>query len=182
MKNAIVIIIGVLMALHLNAQKYFTRTGMTQFKASEEAFEPVEAVNKSTTAIFNANTRQVVAQVFMAAFQFDNALMQEHFNENYMDSHQYPKAIFKGILEDFSKNKLTSDSSSFDLDGILTIKGIEKEIHTKVYLKEENNRLYVTTNFWVKPEDFDISIPSIVRNKIAEQIQISIAYELIERK
>ena len=51
MKNAIVIIIGLLMTLHLNAQKYFTRTGMTQFKASEEAFEPVEAVNKSTTAI-----------------------------------------------------------------------------------------------------------------------------------
>ena len=170
------------MALQLNAQKYFTRTGMTKFKASEEAFEPVEAVNKSTTAIFNTNNGQVVTQVFIAAFQFDNALMQEHFNENYMDSHQYPKAIFKGILEGFSKNKLTSESSSFDLDGILTIKGIKKEIHTKVYLKEENNRLYVTTNFWVKPEDFDISIPSIVRDKISEQIQISIEYELIERK
>ena len=181
MKNAIVIIIGLLMTLHLNAQKYFTRTGMTQFKASEEAFEPVEAINKSTTAIFDANTGQVAAQVFIAAFQFDNDLMQEHFNENYMDSHQYPKAIFKGELKDFSKNKLTSDSS-FDLDGTLTIKGIEKEIHTKVYLKEENNRLYVTTNFLVKPEDFDISIPSIVRDKIAKQIQISIAYELIEKK
>ena len=181
MKNAIVIIIGLLMTLHLNAQKYFTRTGITQFEASEKAFEPVEAINKSTTAIFDANTGQVAAQVFIAAFQFDNALMQEHFNENYMDSHQYPKAIFKGELKDFSKNKLTSDSS-FDLDGTLTIKGIEKEIHTKVYLKEENNRLYVTTNFSVKPEDFDISIPSIVRDKIAKQIQISIAYELIEKK
>jgi len=181
MKNAIVIIIGLLMTLHLNAQKYFTRTGITQFEASEKAFEPVEAINKSTTAIFDANTGQVAAQVFIAAFQFDNALMQEHFNENYMDSHQYPKAIFKGELKDFSKNKLTSDSS-FDLDGTLTIKGIEKEIHTKVYLKEENNRLYVTTNFLVKPEDFDISIPSIVRDKIAKQIQISIAYELIEKK
>ena len=181
MKNAIVIIIGLLITLHLNAQKYFTRTGITQFEASEKAFEPVEAINKSTTAIFDANTGQVAAQVFIAAFQFDNALMQEHFNENYMDSHQYPKAIFKGELKDFSKNKLTSDSS-FDLDGTLTIKGIEKEIHTKVYLKEENNRLYVTTNFSVKPEDFDISIPSIVRDKIAKQIQISIAYELIEKK
>jgi len=181
MKNAIVIIIGLLMASQLNAQKYFTRTGMTQFKASEKAYEPVEANNNSTTAILNTKTGQVAAQVFIAAFQFDNALMQEHFNENYMDSHQYPKATFKGILEDFSKNKLTSDSS-FDLDGTLTIKGIEKEIHTKVYLKEENNRLYITSNFSVKPEDFDIKIPSIVRDKIAQQIQISIAYEFIEKK
>jgi polyisoprenoid-binding protein YceI len=181
MKNAIVIIIGLLMTVHLNAQKYFTRTGMTQFKASEEAYEPVEAVNKSTTAIFNTNTGQVVAQVFMAGFQFENALMQEHFNENYMDSHQYPKAIFKGELKDFSKEELSSNNS-FDLDGILTIKGIEKEVQTKIYVKEEKKRLYVTTNFSVKPEDFDISIPSIVQNKIAKQIQISIKYELIEKK
>ena len=69
-----------------------------------------------------------------------------------------------------------------EADGTLTIRRIEKEIHTKVYLKEENNRLYVTTNFSVKPEDFDISIPSIVRDKIAKQIQISIEYELIEKK
>ena len=169
------------MALHLNAQKYFTRTGITQFKASEKTFEPVEAINKSTTAIFNANTGQVAAQVFIAAFQFDNALMQEHFNENYMDSHQYPKAIFKGELKDFSKEKLTSNNS-FDLDGTLIIKGIKKEIQAKVYVKEEKKRLYVTANFSVKPEDFDINIPSIVRDKIAKQIQISIEYELIEKK
>ena len=94
MKNAIVIIIGLLMSLHLNAQKYFTRTGTTQFEASEKVFEPVEATNKSTTAIFNTKTGAVATQVFMAGFQFKNALMQEHFNENYMDSHQYPKAVF----------------------------------------------------------------------------------------
>ena len=182
MKNNILIsLFGLLICQVGYAQKYFTRTGITQFKASEKAYEPVEANNESTTAILNTKTGQVAAQVFIAAFQFDNALMQEHFNENYMDSHQYPKATFKGELKDFSKKKLTSDSS-FDLDGVLTIKGIEKEVLTKVYLKEENNRLYITSNFWVKPEDFDIKIPSIVRDKIAQQIQISIAYELIEKK
>ena len=181
MKNAIVIIIGLLMALHLNAQKYFTRTGMTQFKASEESFEPVEAINKSTTAIFDAKTGAVAAQVFMAGFQFDNALMQEHFNENYMDSHKYPKATLKGVLEDFSKARMTADSS-FTLNGILTIKGIKKEIQTEIFLKEEIDRIYVTTNFSVRPEDFDINIPSLVRDKIAKEIQISIEYELIEKK
>lgn len=75
MKNVIVIIIGLLMSLHLNAQKYFTRTGITQFEASEKAFEPVEAINNSTTAILNTNTGGIAAQVFMVGFQFKNALM-----------------------------------------------------------------------------------------------------------
>jgi hypothetical protein len=181
MKNAFVIIIGLLMSLNLNAQKYFTRTGITQFEASEKAFEPVEAINNSTTAILNTNTGGVAAQVFMAGFQFKNALMQEHFNENYMDSHKYPKATLKGVLEDFSKAKITTDSS-FTLNGTLTIKGIEKEIQTEVFLNEENDRIYITTQFLVCPKDFDINIPSLVRDKIAKEIHISVAYELIEKK
>ena len=181
MKNAIAIIVSLLMSLQVSAQKYFTRTGITQFKASEKAFEPVEATNKSTTAILNTTTGAVAAQVFIAGFQFENALMQEHFNENYMDSHKYPKATLKGQLEDFSKDRMTTDSS-FTLNGILTIKGIEKEIETEVFLKEENKHLYVTTNFSVRPEDFNINIPSLVRDKIAKEIQISVEYELIEKK
>jgi len=179
--NILMVLFALLICQFGNAQKYFTRTGMTQFKASEEAFEPVEAINKSTTAILNVNTGEVAVQVFIAAFEFDNALMQEHFNENYMDSHEYPKGIFKGELKDFSKEKLTSNNS-FDLNGTLTIKGIEKEIQTKVYVKEENNLLLVTANFSVKPENFGINIPSIVQDKIAKYIQISIEYELIEKK
>lgn len=98
-----------------------------------------------------------------------------------MDSHKYPKATLKGQIEDFSKARMMVDSS-FALNGMLTIKGIEKEIQTEVFLKEENNRLFVTTNFLVRPEDFDINIPSIVRDKIAKEIQISVEYELIEKK
>ncbi|MGA0283102.1 MAG: YceI family protein [Saprospiraceae bacterium] len=181
MKNTIVIVIGLLMSLQVSAQKYFTRTGITQFEASEKAFEPVEAINNSTTAILNTNTGGVAAQVFMAGFQFKNALMQEHFNENYMDTHKFPKATLKGQLEDFSKARMTTHTS-FTLNGILTIKGIEKEIQADIFLKEENKHLHVSTIFSVRPEDFDINIPSIVRDKIAKEIQISVAYELVEKK
>jgi polyisoprenoid-binding protein YceI len=180
MKNTIVIIV-LLVSLQLQAQKYFTRSGITQFKASEKAFEPIEATNKSTTAIVDTKKGIVVAQVFMAGFQFKNALMQEHFNENYMDSHQYPKATFKGKLKDFSITKL-KDINSYKLNGIITIKGIEKEIQTTVTAKEENNTIHLSGSFFVSPEDFEIKIPSIVREKIAKQIQISIAYELVEKK
>lgn len=181
MKNAIVIIIGLLMSLPLDAQKYFTRTGITQFEASEKAFEPVEATNKSTTAILNTNTGAVAAQVFMAGFQFKNALMQEHFNENYMDSYQYPKATFKGKLDNFSIVSLNANNS-YDLNGVLTIKGINKNIQTTVSVKVENNRIFISGSCYVNANDFDIKIPSIVQDKIAKQIEISIAYELIEKK
>lgn len=181
MKNTLVTIIGLLFALNLNAQKFFTRTGTTQFEVSEKAFEPVEAINNSTTAILDLSTGRVAVQVFMAGFEFKNALMQEHFNENYMDSHTYPKATLKGILEDFSIARMSKDSL-FTLNATLTIKGIEQEIQTPVFLKESNNRIHVATNFSVRPEDFNIDIPSLVRDKIAQQIQISVEYELIERE
>ena len=91
----ILIIFCVLLSLQLHAQKYFTRSGITQFEASEKTFEPIEALNITTTVILDANNGNIVSQVFMAGFKFKNALMQEHFNENYMDSYQYPKATFK---------------------------------------------------------------------------------------
>jgi len=117
----------------------------------------------------------------MAGFQFKNALMQEHFNENYMDSYQYPKATFKGNLDDFSMANLNTNNT-FDLKGVLAIKGLEKNIQTSVTVKQKDNRMFVSGVFFVSPEDFDISIPSIVRDKIAKQIQINIDYELFEKK
>ena len=181
MKRANLIIIILLTGIVCNAQKYYTRSGVTEFTASEKAFEPVEATNNSTTAIFNINTGEVVAQVFIASFEFKNALMQEHFNENYMESSSYPKAVFKGKIDNFSKGKLKT-ISEFDLVGTLTVRGKEKNITTKVIVKEVKNKLIVTLNFMVKPEDFNIEIPSIVQEKIANQIQISIKYELVEKK
>ena len=82
------------------AQKYYTKTGNTKFKASVEAFEPVEATNNSTTAIINVTSGEIASLLFIKAFNFRVALMQEHFNENYMDSGTFPKATFKGLISD----------------------------------------------------------------------------------
>ena len=177
----ILIIFCVLLSLQLHAQKYFTRSGITQFEASEKAFEPIEAINTSTTVILDANNGNIVSQVFMAGFQFKNALMQEHFNENYMDSYQYPKATFKGKLDNFSIVSLNANNSYY-LNGVLTVKGFEKNIQTTVDVKVENDQIFISGSFFVSAKDFNIKIPSIVRDKIANQIQINIDYELIEKK
>ena len=179
--NRILIVLCFLLSLQLHAQKYYTRSGSTQFEGSEKAFEPIAATNTSTTVILDTRSGNIVSQVFMAGFQFKNALMQEHFNENYMDSYQYPKATFKGNLDGFSMANLNTNNT-FDLNGVLAIKGLEKNIQTNVTVREQDNRLFVSGVFFVSPEDFDITIPSIVRDKIAKQIQINIDYELIEKK
>ncbi|AZQ65108.1 YceI family protein [Flammeovirga pectinis] len=159
-------------------QKYITKTGLTDFEASVKAFEPVEATNNSTTAIINTETGEIAALLFIAAFEFKVALMQEHFNENYMSSDKFPKATFKGEITDFDFKNLSNAPKDFNLKGTLTIKGISKEIVARVKLYVNKDILYAKSAFDVAPSDFDIQIPSIVEEKISEKIHISINYEL----
>lgn len=164
------------------AQKYFTKTGKTEFKASVETFEPVEATNTSTTAILNTETGDVASLLFVKAFHFKVALMEEHFNENYMDSDKFPKAKFKGKIQGFNKSELSEKSSKYKLTGTLTVKGKTKNIESEADLKMKDGKIFVSSAFDVKPSDFDIEIPSIVRKKIAEKIKILVDYELAEKK
>ena len=163
------------------AQKYFTRTGITEFKASVDTFEPVEAINKSSSAILKAKTGEIAALILIKGFRFNVALMQEHFNENYMDSDQFPKATFKGKIYDFKIDNLKSEKK-YSITGILTIRGVSKKIKTTGILIKENGIIFLKTNFSVKPQDFNIKIPSIVRKKIAKNIIISLNYELTQKK
>lgn len=163
------------------AQKYYTKTGSTEFKASVEAFEPVEATNNSTTAILNTSTGEVASLLFVKSFHFKVALMEEHFNENYMDSDKYPKATFKGKLKDFQLDKLTDQASQLALKGDLTIRGKSKAIDTVAHLKKAGDKIIVTSEFEVEPGEFDIEIPGIVKEKIAKSIKILVHYELVKK-
>ena len=83
-------------------QKYLTKTGQISFEASVPSFEEVAAKNNSVTAILNTENGEFAALVLVKAFRFKNALMEEHFNENYAESHLYPKATFKGKIKDYN--------------------------------------------------------------------------------
>ncbi len=181
MKKIVCIILCMIACQVAISQTYFTRTGFTEFKASVEAFEPVEAKNNSTTAILKTQTGDIAAQLFITAFKFRVALMQEHFNENYMDSDKFPKAVFRGKLDNFDMSSLSGEKE-YNLNGSLTIKGVKKEINTKALLKKDGEKIVLSAAFSVKPQDFDIKIPSIVRKKIADKINITLNYELVEKK
>lgn len=181
MKKLIICLTLFASTISLQAQKYFTKTGFTEFKASVEAFEPVEAKNNSTTAVLNSETGEIAALLFIKAFKFEVALMEEHFNENYMDSDKHPKATFKGKLVDFDVAKLSADPKDYKVTGKLIVRGEEKQLDTQMALSLVNGKIVVKGGFNVKPEEFKIEIPSVVSSKIAESININLDYELVKK-
>lgn len=163
------------------SQKLYTKTGLTEFKASVEAFEPVEAKNNSTSAVLKAESGDIAALLFIKAFDFRVALMQEHFNENYMDSNKFPKATFKGKVEGFNLGEI-STTKEYTIKGSLTVRGVKKDIETVATFTKSGDKLRMQASFSVKPQDFDIKIPGIVREKIAKSINVNLDYEFVEKK
>lgn len=164
-----------------SAQKYATRSGKTSFIGSEETFEQIKAVNNVSTSIIDSSTGDIAILLFISAFDFEISLMQEHFNENYMDSSKYPKATFSGNIQNFSFEKLSDSQKEHKIRGVLTIRGIEKEITISCHLKKIKKGLSLKTNFNVLASDFEIKIPKVVRNKISQEINITAEYDLIEK-
>ena len=163
----------------LCAQKYYTKTGLTEFSASVNSFEEIAAKNNSSSAILNIETGEVAVLLFIRAFRFEIALMEEHFNENYLESADFPKAMIKGQLTNFMADKIVNGTYNFL--GMLTIRGITKKIKMKVFLKKQNSKIIVSSSFFITPKHFDIEIPNIIKEKISENIKISFRYELIRK-
>jgi len=160
------------------AQKMMTRAGEIKFEASMPAFEEIAAANNTVSCILDETTGDFVALALVKAFKFKAPLMEEHFNENYMESSKFPKATFKGKIANFDAKKLSSTKSSYDLEGDLTIHGVTKKIKTKLALVLNGGKITATSLILVKPQDYNIEIPSLVKDKIAENVKISINFIL----
>jgi YceI-like domain len=158
--------------------KYSTKTGRVDFEASVPSFEEVKAKNENVSAILNIATGEFASLALMNAFRFKVALMEEHFNENYMESSKYPKAVFKGTIKDFDLAQLNNSPAKFNLVGSITVHGETKPMDTTVLLYKKDSAIIIDAVFEVKPEDFRIEIPKVVSNKIAETINVSVHYEL----
>ncbi|WP_159038340.1 YceI family protein [Brumimicrobium mesophilum] len=156
------------------AQNHITRTGTIQF-FSETDIENIEAINNQVSSVINTENGEIVFSVLMKAFTFEKALMQEHFNEKYVESEKFPKAKFKGKVTNFSLSDLTEKPKEFSITGSLLIHGVTKEINESIMLSKNNKNLIIgTSTFTVKPEDYSIEIPSIVRGNISKTIEIKV--------
>jgi polyisoprenoid-binding protein YceI len=178
MKKLAILAISFLIANSSVAQKMMTRTGEIKFEASMPALEEVAATNKTVSCIFDQSNGDFVALALVKAFKFKAPLMEEHFNENYIESSKFPKATFKGKVLNFDASKLTSTKNIYDLEGDLTMHGITKKIKTKISLSDNSGKITAISNFNVKPNDYGIEIPSLVKSKIAENVKLAINFVL----
>jgi len=167
-------------AFHLHGQKLVDRNGKVAFEASEALFEPVEAKNESVTAVLDTQSNEIASLALIKGFRFKNSLMEEHFNENYIESETYPKATFKGQLKDFDITDVANEPQQVRVDGKLELHGKEKAIETYLNIGKTGDVLIITGSFTVTPDDFDIAIPSIVKNKIAKEVIVSLDFNLKE--
>ncbi len=178
MKRMLLILLLTSSSLIFAQDKYSTKTGTIDFEASVPSFEEVKAQNENTSAILNTATGEFASLALMNAFRFKVALMEEHFNENYMESSKYPKAVFKGTIHDFDLSKLTNSPANFRLTGSMTVHGETKPLETMVQIYKKDSAIIIDAEFEVKPEDFKIEIPKVVSNKIAETINVTAHYLL----
>ena len=164
-----------LSSLNLDGQTFFTKDGTISFY-SHTPLEEIEAVNQKAVSILDLDQSKVEFSVLVKGFLFKNALMQTHFNENYMESDKFPKAIFKSLDADFSNLDLDHDGEyTIPIKGLLTVKDQEKEITTEVHFLVKNGLFSANCEFVVSPEDFKIEIPSLVKGKIADEIKVKVA-------
>lgn len=168
-----------LLAFAMSGQdRFLDKKGVIVFEASEELFEEVKAKNESVTAILDADKNEIASLALMRGFRFKNSLMQEHFNENYIESDLYPKAIFRGEIIDFDLNELGITGKQYTIKGVLEIRERKKSIEPVVQIQKINNVISLQGSFKVLPKDFDIQIPKIVENKIAKEVMVRFDFKL----
>lgn len=173
MKNTFILLCLLTGMFQVSAQKYTTKTGSLKFEASVDSFEEVAAENKNTSSVLESSTGEIAVLGLMKGFRFKVALMEEHFNENYIESDKFPKATFKGNIQDFDVSKLSGTAKAFQISGDLTLHGKTKKITTTAKISKSGDKITVIGSFEVKPEDFGIEIPKLVSKKVADKIAVS---------
>ncbi len=173
------IIVITFFCIILNAQeRYITRNGNVIFEATVPSFEEIKAVHKNTSALLNIKNGELAALILVKGFKFKIALMEEHFNENYIESDDFPKATFKGKILNFDFKEISDEFKQFEIEGILKIHGISKKIKTICNIKLNSKNILLIGKFKINPSDFDIKIPNIVSNKIAKNVFIDFNFEM----
>jgi polyisoprenoid-binding protein YceI len=175
MKNLLLIVAGLTLSLGVPAQgKYMTNEGFISFY-SHTVIEDITADNNEVASVLDAATGEVAIIVTMTDFQFEKKLMQEHFNENYVESHKYPKAIFRGMIEENDAVDYTRKGKTpVMVSGELTLHGVTQQVRVEGSLEVTDEGLIARTLFKLNPEDYEIKIPRVVRKNIAEEMELTV--------
>ena len=168
------------LSLHVHAQQYFTRNGRISF-FSKATIENIKADNNQVISVINAKTGEVRFSVLNNAFHFPKAKMEDHFNEDYMESSKYPKSTFKGNITDLSKISFDKEGTyTAQVTGDLSMHGITKKVTAPVSFTIKDGKLTASSVFPITLSDYNINIPDVVRDNISNHIEITATcnYEL----
>ena len=154
--------------------KFFTKSGKISF-FSKSTMENIEAHNKSVTCVLDAGTGNLQFAILMKGFEFEKALMQEHFNENYVESHKFPKAEFKGTVVNNNEIDYAKDGTyKAKVKGKLTLHGQTRDVETNGSLTIKGGKIDADASFNVLLADYNITIPNVVKDNISKTINITV--------
>ena len=156
----------------LHAQQYTTRSGYIGF-FSTTPLEDIKAENRQVYVIIDTDKKQLAFTCLVKGFLFKKELMQQHFNENYIESDKYPKATFSGS---YSGDVTNSKNGTYNVQvpGDITLHGVTKKITTPAVFQVNGTTLSGEATFTLSPADFNITIPALVKDKIAKQIDVRV--------
>jgi polyisoprenoid-binding protein YceI len=169
----ITLLLTILLSLNINAQIYTAKSGSTSIHFYSEApLENIEATNKSASIVLKTSTNDLQMSTSIQNFKFKNALMEEHFNENYMESTKYPKAVFKGKINeavDYEKD----GEHKVTVTGKMEIHGVAKDVTIDGTLTKTGSEIKLYTKFKIRVADYNIKVPSMYVKNIAEVVDVT---------
>ena len=178
-KNILIIFFS-LLSFSFAKEKYITREGIISFFSSTP-LEDIKAINKQVSCVVDKSTGEFAFQLPIKGFTFKNALMQEHFNESYLESDIYPKSVFKGKILDWDTIQLSENSTNVFIEGELTIHGVKQRIKEPGKIWFNSNKIFGESNFNVELVDYNVKVPKVVRSNIAEVINVNVSVQLNQR-
>ncbi|MCW5912808.1 MAG: YceI family protein [Cyclobacteriaceae bacterium] len=155
------------------AQKFVLEKSKVTF-FSRAAIEDIKAENVKAAGIYDYTTGDVAFVIPSNGFEFENATMQEHFNEKYMESDKFPKATFQGKFSSFQPDR--PETQPVQATGKLTIHGVTREVAIPGTIQATSQRLLAKATFMIKLADYNIKIPQLLWQKIAEQVEVTVEF------
>jgi len=173
-KISFLTLIAMILAFSGQAQKYVTKNGFIRFY-SDTPIEKIEAINRQVNAATDISTGDFVFRVLMKSFTFEKAMMQEHFNENYVESDKFPNSTFLGKIINIKEVNFSKDGVyPVTVDGKLTIHGETKQVSEKGTFEVKEGKLIGKAKFSITLSDYKILIPNTVINNISKTIEITV--------
>jgi polyisoprenoid-binding protein YceI len=174
MKHLFFSLIILSLVTSVNAQKFMTKNGFISFYG-HTPMEDIKADNNQVASVLDISTGDLVFQVLIKSFHFDRALLEEHFNENYMESDKFPKATFKGKITNLQSVNFTKNGIyDVTVEGDLTIRDATNKINAKGTIEVITGGINANSKFLISPEDYKINIPGVVREKIAKNLEVTV--------